>query len=652
MAISASAPFQTTAFDKLLMAACIVAIGAFLVNQVYDLDVWWQVAIGKDILTRHAIPATDHFAAAALGRPYHDSHWLFQIGLALADRVAGMGGVQVFMILIWAAAFWFCQRAIARWTPPLAGYLLLFLAAMASVERFLPRPEIVTLLMIALFYWMLQERKYAGLKGLLLFGLLQAIWANSHGLFVIGPFMAGCYWLVAALRRTQGSEPDFAPLSRLLGVLALATLLTPFGWEGWRYAALLFVEAGSGAPKVLKAVGELSPTFGAATRSGPAFWFFAALLAATILTAIPAALRRQVSLARLLIVAGLFAAALTGRRNMVLFALVAAPFVAENLRLLLPQGIRSDKIRVALSAALALAMLSWAWYPLSGAYYLRMSIPSRFGWGATPSFFPHGLPQFLERSGFKGQVYNSNTIGGFYLYHGYPQRLPLTDGRWEIYDAKTLETILGVPRSPAAWAGMVAAHDIRGLLLQHASPEARVLLPALRAQDAWRLVYYDHAASFWMRSDAPRLPPAISLGAGTLPPKSSRLDDCLMLDLFLSRMRAEELALQNLQRALEFDWDTEALLARTGQAQLRLQRFDQAESTFRRLSRDYPRNLDALNELGFLAYRRGDLAAAEALLRRALEVAPGNADIRNNHLKIKAALDQSTGNRAAQGGAQ
>lgn len=644
MATPASAQHQTTAFDKLLMAACIVAIGAFLVNQIRDLDVWWHIVIGRDILSSHALPVADHFAAAASGRPYHDSHWLFQVVLALADRVAGMGGVQAFMILIWAATFWFCQRAIMRrtsvhQTSPLAGYLLLFLAAMASVERFLPRPEIVSLMMIALFYWLLQERKYLGVKGLLLFGLLQVIWANSHGLFVIGPFMAGCYWFAAALRRARGDEPDFAPLSRLLGVLALATLLMPFGWEGWRYAALLFVEAGSGAPKVLKAVGELSPTFGVATRFGIAFWFFAALLAATLFSAIPLALRRRVSLARLLIVAGLFAAALTGRRNIVLFALVAAPFAAENLRLLFPQGIKNNNLKMALTTTLALAMLGWAWYPLSGTYYINKTIATRFGWGVSPIFFPHGLPQFLERVGFKGQVYNSNILGGFYLYHGYPQRLPLTDGRWEVYDAKTLEAILDAPRNPATWAWVVNTYDIRGLLLQHTSPEAGALLPALRAQDTWRLVYYDHAASFWMRGDTPQLPPALDLATGALPPKPSRPDDCIILNMFLSKMGAEELELQNLQRALEFDRDMEALLARIGQIQLGLQRFDQAESTFGRLLRDYPRNVDALNELGFLSYRRGDLAAAEALLRRALEIAPDNSDIRNNHLKIKASLN-------------
>jgi tetratricopeptide (TPR) repeat protein len=639
--------------DKLLLAACTAAIGAFLINQIYDLDIWWHIVIGRDIMTRHAVPVTDHFSVVSFGHPYHDSQWLFQVAMALADRIAGMAGAQVLMILGWAATFWFCHRAIMRHTPmhqitPLPGTLLLFLAAMASTERFIPRPDIVTLLMVALLYWLLQERKYLGAKGLLLFGLLQVIWTNAHGLFVIGPFMAGCYWFAAALRRTRGDEPDFMPLTRLLGVLALATLISPYGWEGWRFAAKLASEVGPWAPGLFKTVYELSPTYGAETRSGIAFWFFASLLAATILTVIPLALRRQISLARLLIVAGLLAAALTGRRNMPLFALVAAPFVAENLRLLFPQNILSDKIKTVLSAALALAMLGWAWYPLSGAYYMNMSIPSRFGWGATPSIYPHELPQILERSGFNGQIYNSHSLGGFYMYHGYPQRLPLTDGRFELYDTKTLETIFHAPRNPASWARVVSTYDIRGLLLQHTSSEAHALLPMLQTQGGWRLAYYDHAASFWIRSDMPHLLPAINLASATLPPKPARPEDCFMLNEFLHIMGADELELQNLQRALGFGWEMESLLAQTGRAQIRLQRFDQAESTLGRLLHDYPNNLDALVGLGLLAENKNDFAAAEKLLHRALKIAPDNTDIRNNHLRIKAALGQAAVNRTMQ----
>ena len=620
-----------SAFDTILLAACVTAIGAFLINQVWDYDVWWHVVIGGDILARRAVPVTDHFAAATLGRPYHDSQWLYQVVLALAHRAGGMVGVQAVMVGVWATTLFFCRRSIMRWATPLAGTLLLFLAAMASIERFDPRPEIITLVMVSIYTWLLQERQYLRLKDLLLFGVLQAVWANAHGLFVIGLFMVGCYWLVAALRRVQGGESDFVPLSRLLGVVTAATLISPYGGGGWRYAFLLLSEVGPGKPTLFRTIGELGPIFGSASRSGLAFWFFAALLVATIITTIPVALRGRISLARLLIVGGLFAVALTGRRSIPPFMLVAAPFVAENLRLLSPQGIRNERLKMVMSLMLSLAMLAAAGYSLSGAYWLNTRTPSRFGLGATPSLYPHDLPQILDRAGFQGQIYNSHGIGGFYLYEGYPQRLPLIDNRFEVYDMAILDKILAAPSDPEAWEWMVSTYGIRGLLLQHVSAEAKALLPKLRSQDTWRLVHFDHAISLWMRNDTPDLPPSIDLTTAALPPKPARLDDCRMLNVFLSMMDAYELKVQNQQRALEFNWDVEKTLTDIGQTQMRLQRFDQAESTYKRLLRDYPRNLSALNDLGVMAYQKGDLATAERMLRRALEIQPDNADFRANY---------------------
>lgn len=622
------------------VAAVVVAIGAFLINQVYDLDVWWQVTIGNDILARHAIPVQDRFALAALGRPYHDSHWLFQVVLACAHRLGGMGGVEGAMVAIWGAALFFCSRAIRRWSAPPLSCILLFLAAMASMERFLPRPEIVTFLMISLFYLRLQEGKYRSLGDLALLGLLQAVWTNCHGLFVLGPFMAGCYWVVAAVRRVRNGDADFPALTRLLAVLLVATLLTPFGMRGWEYAFLLFTEVTPSSALALKSVGELSPTFGAATMAAPAFWFFAALLVLTVVAVVVAGARGRVSPQRLLIAAGLGIVAATGRRNMVLFALVASPFLAEHLPFVLHARSRRSHI-VALASSVV--MLAWAWFPLSGRYYLTMEIPSRFGWGATPSFFPHGLPPFLDRIGFKGHVYNSNTVGGFYLAHFYPQKLPLTDGRWEIYDRRVLEAIRNAPRDPVLWEQLVAAYDIRGLLLQHTSPEARALIPRLPADPRWRLVYYDHAASFWMRSDLPGLPPAVDLAAGGLPPKPARVDDCLILDVFLHDVGADDLHIRNLERIAAFGWETEHALEQIGVTQLKLGRWADAEQTFRQLEREFPKNVTALNELAFLAFRSGDPVGAESLLRRALELAPDDQRTRENYKRVRATLGGTSG---------
>jgi len=417
-------------------------------------------------------------------------------------------------------------------------------------------------------------------------------------------------------------------------VLLVATLATPFGPKGWQYAVLLFREAGVTSSMALNRVGELSPTFGAAARSAPAFWFFAVLLAAVIVTSTMLLLRRRLSPERLILVAGMAAAAMTGRRNMALFALVAAPLLAEHLDILIPGKVRASR---AIALPAMFIMLAWAWFPLSGRYYLMTEIPSRFGWGATTSFFPHGLPGFLDRIGFKGQILNSNTLGGFYLYHGYPQRLPLTDGRWETYDRPTLDAILQPAGNPDLWQRLISTYDIRGILLQHASPEARALLPTLPRDPQWRLVYYDYAASFWMRTDTAGLPPAINLSMNAaLPPQPTRVDDCLILDLFLRQAGANELRLQNLERATSFGWQTERLLAAVGLLQMQLGRLQEAEQTFLLLSRKYPRNTTALNELAYLAYRRGDLAVAESLLGEALKITPDDANTIANIQRIRA----------------
>ncbi|KAB0664489.1 tetratricopeptide repeat protein [Oryzomonas japonica] len=621
-------------FDAVLLGMAVAAVAAFLINQIYDLDVWWHLVIGKDILARLAVPDRDRFALAALGRPYHDSHWLFQAVLAGAHRLGGMAGVQLLMVAVWGGALFVCRRAILRWTSSGTGSILLFFAAMACIERFLPRPEMVTLLMICLFYLRLQEECIRTPGDVALLGGAQVIWANCHGLFVLGPFMAGCYWIVAVWNRLRGAKNDVAPLTRLTALLLAATLATPFGVRGWEYAVLLFREADTSSAVALKNVGELSPTLGRAAMSAPAFWFFAFLLVAACGVAIAAAVRRGCAPQRVLIVAAMGVAALSGRRNMALFALVAAPFVAEHLRFVLPARPR-EGLAVAIRSAALLAMAAMVWFSLSGQYYLRMEIPSRFGLGATPSFFPHDLPQFIRKSGFRGQVFNSNNLGGFYLYHFYPQQVPLTDGRWEIYERTILDGIQRAPADPLLWQQMVLGYGITGILLQHTSSEAQALLPVLPMDPRWRLVYYDYAASFWMRTDVPNLPPPVDLTSRALPRFPGRVDDCLILDAFLERVGAAYPRLENLQRMLSFGWKQDQALERIGMLQIRMRLWKEAERTFMRLNREYPANLTALNELAFMAYRRGDVMSAEYLLRKALDLNPDNQEMRQNYQRIR-----------------
>lgn len=627
--------------ESLIRIVAILSIGSFLICEIYDLDVWWHIAIGRDIISGLAVPTKEHFAAAALGRHYHDSHWLFQVLLAAAHEVAGMVGVELVMIGLWSVTLFYVYRSMSRWVSTSTSCIILFLAAMASSERFLPRPEIVTYMMTAIFYFRLQEGKYKTPSELSILFLLQMLWTNSHGLFVLGPFMAGCYWLIEAVRRLQKSLSDFVQLTILLAVLLLATLFTPYGIENWRYAFLLFTEVGPAAPKLLKSVQELSPIFGEAARSAPAFWFYAALLLLVLLTIAVLSFRRHFSYPRLLVIIGMFLASLSGRRNMALFAIAAAPFLAENLRYLVPERVKGSRI---IAVFTAFAMISWAWYAVSGKYYLMMQIPARFGFGATPSFFPHALPDFLRKIKFKGQVLNSNAFGGFYLYHNYPKSLPLTDGRWEVYDPKVFDFLSQAYADPIVWERLISHYRIDGILLQHGADETKVMVQKLRKDPNWRLVYYDYAASFWIRSSLPGIPDAISFSAdAALPPNPARIEDCHILYLFLRFMDAPELEIRNFQHALKFGQQTEMLLEKIGSLQVKVGRSKDAEKTFQELISGYPRNAVAINELAFIASSKGDLKKAEQLLKQGLESDPDNPDLKANYERVIKALNGFSG---------
>jgi hypothetical protein len=625
-------------WDYLVLVATSFTVLAFLVHEICSLDVWWHVTIGRDILSTWSIPRLDRYSVAGMGRPYHDSHWLFQVMLAVSHRLMGWVGVQVAMISAWGAALYLCYLGTRRWASPLPAAVLVFVSAMVSVERFIPRPEVVTFFCIALFQLLLLHRRYLTIRDLSVLALAQVVWANSHGLFVIGPFMIGCYWIIAGWERLRRKTSDFSAISRALAVVLIATVITPFGLRGWRYAGLLFSEIGSDAPLILQSLGELGGTFGRAARDAPAFWFFLVLLAATCVAVAVSLWQRRLS-PRLLILFGMTLASFSGRRNVVLLALVAAPFLAEVAegRLEVP---RNWSRRI--SATAAILMLVWSYFPLSGAYYVRMEIPARVGFGATKSFFPHQLREFLDSIEFRGRIYNSNTLGGFYLYHGFPDRLPLIDGRWEVFDSEKLVEILSASRDRSAWRRLTAEFDFDGVLLAHTSSEAETLVTILHEEVDWRPVYYDQAASFWLRESYPNLAPAIDLDDPTTLPQLNRVDDGLILDAFLNSAAAKALRVVNLQRTLEFGVRRGFLLEELGSLQVDMQLWDDAEASFSELLSLDPEHTVALNELAFLAYNRGDLQRSAELMERALTIEPENLELRQNYERVRDSLRRGT----------
>jgi len=481
--------------DALIVCATVMAIASLLVRQYNDADTWWHLAIGRDILESCSIPSTDRFSAAGWGRSYHDSHWLFQVVLAAADRLGGSIAVGTFPIAVWSATFLCCYRSIRNSLPAAASCLLLFIAAIACSSRFIPRPDIISYLMIALYYLRLQTGRYSTKSDLALFGMLQLIWSNSHGLFVIGPFMAGCYLVEAIWNTIRGKQAALKQSIWLLTVLLVATLITPFGVDGWHYALQIAQEAGSTQAHVIfKDLEELRPIFRLNMLFNPdcvAFFLISAITAGTLSLA---CIYRPFSIARLCIAVALFAvASVSGRRNIPLFTLAAIPLIAESIELL--------RLRILLNTraifAGAILLFCFTSLPLSGHYYQWFKYdPLRFGIGAPAEYQPSGLPDFLRRINFTGQIYNNDLFGGYCLYYGI---LPLVDGRWEVYDPEELTVILRAPFDQTAWAWVVNRYNVKGALVRNGEPATMALVSRFIADGSFQMVYQDKVSTFWLR---------------------------------------------------------------------------------------------------------------------------------------------------------
>ncbi len=631
-------PFHSPWPERAALACCALVVVSFLAVQVYDLDIWWHLVIGRDILATGRVPQHDLYTVAGFGRAYHDSHWLFQVAFAALHAAAGWVGVQAGAALLWFTTLFLVFRTCRVVLPALPSALLVMVAALACTERFLPRPELVTYLGTAAFLYGLGERRWTTWKVQASLVGLQVVMTNCHGLFVVGPGLCGCLFLEELGLRLQ-SKPSRWVAALGLGIATtLATLLTPSGFGTWSYAWLLFQEVGSHAATTMKQLGELSPTFGPAALAGAAAWVYIGLLAAVALT-LPRLVRhyRWLSLYALAATA-MLAASLTGRRNIVFFALAAAPLLARQVAAWNVWKRPPPRWFPIAAGLLAAACAAW---PLSGKYYDFMNLAGRAGIGATPSYFPYGVSRRWRQTGFHGPLWNSNDLGGFVLFSSFPAMLPLSDGRWEIYDPQEIEAILASPASPALWTRLAQHYGVKGVLLSHGSREATGLLPYLSHAPDWHLDYLDAAASFWVKDEAASHAPSASanLAASARGTKPARVADALHLDHYFELTGDLDGRIQNLKSALAFGERQPEILPLLAGLLLSRGELAASEAAWNQYLQLRPDDPAALNELAFFAYNRGDRARALHLLEKAVQLSPNDASARENLKRLQSGAE-------------
>jgi hypothetical protein len=537
-----------------LAAGSILALAAlFTLHRLFDYDVLWHVRTGQWILESGLIPRTDPFGTRAGGIPWLDVAWLAQVGAAVVVRAGGITGLQLLCAALVVATLTIVFLR-SRLTPtPLAAALLFVLAC---GFRFLIRPDLLSLPLTILALALVERLERSFRSTLVLIALLSALWANLHGSFILAPLLLGAG--LASSLVAHGPTPIAGRYGIGLLASAGAILVNPYGYRIYGllepYLGTLLAAFGLRPRSEELIVLEWMPTFWAALTE-PAFPTLAFLLLVVLTIVSFVSAGRAGSRPRLFCVGALLLLAAGAVRNVLPFGAGALWAIARNERDALGRREEADRaggkpaseedapVRLAATAALAVAAGFCVHLLLSDGYYVRRDLPVTTGVGINLESVPEGAVQWLAANETPGRLFNNYDSGAYLLYRLYPHVPIYIDSRFDV----TLlgERVIRGLTDPAAFGALVEADAIGTVVLLHPSADTAYLLPRLAADSRWRLAFRDLNTTVFVRTDLePPRPRAQPLALNpVIEPAAERIN------AFLARFKGEGIPASDLTDA-------------------------------------------------------------------------------------------------------
>ncbi|MBA3688813.1 MAG: hypothetical protein H0W81_08300 [Chloroflexi bacterium] len=210
---------------------------------VQDPDYFWHLTTGKLIAETGRVPSADPFSFTWFGQPWTPHEWLSELMIfRLVEAVGRIGALLVFGLFP-PAIFGVLAAALTRQGARVLAIGLPFaLGAFALIPYVTLRPQAISWLLIAVLLWILLEATADHPRRFLLVVPLFVLWANLHGLYVVGLGVVGVYLLFTLAGHTLMSRARGWAIGGTLAAVG-ASMLTPAGPIGILYP-LRYIEPG------------------------------------------------------------------------------------------------------------------------------------------------------------------------------------------------------------------------------------------------------------------------------------------------------------------------------------------------------------------------------------------------------------------------
>ena len=490
---------------RLLLAILFVAIFTMAVRVPTDTDTWWHLRSGEYILRTHSIPRHDLFSHTMAGKPWIDHGWLAQIAIYLLYTAFGYAGLGLALAAVVTLAFVlvFLQSEEDLY---LRAFITV-LAAITSAVVWIARPQIVSFLLTAVFSYILYLYKRRGRDYLFSLPLLTVIWVNTHGAFITGFILLGCYVIGEVLNNLLGHKDDrvlsYSEIALLIKVALLSLLVIIINPNTYQMYLYPFKTVGIGALRDY--IQEwASPDFHQ-FHLHPFIWMILLTLAAVGLS------RRRIDLTDLALTSFFCYMSLWAGRNIALFALVTAPVLmrygAETIRTLweairlygVEQGILGQLGRKQIAPGPWLTGLNWLILILVlSLCAIKVYYPLRpeVNLAAQKEYLPVEAVQFIRANNLPGPMFNSYNWGGYLIWHLYPDYPVFIDGRTDLYDDQFIREYVTVTLAKPGWRKVLDQYGVNFILIESDS----ILAAFLAEGDEWQCIYTDDIAAIYIKN--------------------------------------------------------------------------------------------------------------------------------------------------------
>ncbi len=382
--------------------------------------------------------------------PVVNHHWLTGVIFFLIQKVVGFEGLSVFYTLLFLATvllFFDIARRLSNFS---WAIFISILAVPLITSRQEIRPEGFSCLFMGIFFYLLFRfrRGEINSKALWILPLLQIIWVNCHILFFLGPFL-----IAAFLFDEWANGNDHEKLKRyfFLGLVTGAVcLINPYGWRGALTPLTIFQDYGY-------RLAENQSVIFMQQRFPTEFLYahFEGLFVLLILGFIVMALAKNFRENCLwLVLMGFFSVlAWKSIRSLAMFGFFFIPFMAQQSftfvgKYLGAKKEATDKVILAMCSLILLhaTVSKNAYYSLYQKLHVPILYPDvaqKNDWliellkepqqltGIIPGL--NRSAQFFKANKLKGPIFNNYDIGGYLIYHLYPQEKVFVDNRPEAY---------------------------------------------------------------------------------------------------------------------------------------------------------------------------------------------------------------------------